>query len=827
MFESRGRLSRFFSKLGVLLLVGAAIPGCRSLPLQLTVCELQGTGLESPYQGREVIVHGLVSADLEGFSTEGFTLLDVEDPLVGECSRGVFVNLGEGNDLVDLGDEVRVRGVVCEKDGETWLESSSQKLEILSLSNPLPEPIDLGGAYLPPEGFSYECLEGQLVSIPRAELIESRSSPGRAGIIPQLELDPDLQLVCFQSDSFTLDLRGNPEGMDVFPVQAGCVLENLVGLIRQGQEGYYLQLVNEQESKILSQLSAGGDRIPAQMGVHDLGTPGILGMAARAPTTTPEVSQTASPVPSPTIIPSPTVYPIYLLITEILPNPVGEEPGGEWIEIFNPGSSGLLLDGIKIGDEISPPGKEGMLRFPDGHTIGGGQVMVIASQAGIFKSWYGFLPDFEMVDSDARVPDLLPCSHWGGNAVKLANSGDEVLLVDPWDQVVDLVVYGSSGAGGFSPPVDPPKEGRSLVRLPPERDRDQAGDWLEDDSPSPGKLNTYPPPTKADPTSTPSPTGTASSTVIFPTGTPETLSPSSTATLSAAPSETFLPTVSQTAELPSTSLPSPTWIETCTLPPPETLPVTRTPTASSTFEITGSPTPTLVGTRTLTPSPEPSPTVGMSPTSNLPAPSATIFPSATEAVTALPTMTSTPFNTETEEPTPVITPGPSAVINEIHADPHPLNGDANGDGLVSSDDDEFVEVVNLGGETLDLSGWQISDSIRVRFVFPAETYLSPGCGAVIFGGGDPSADFGGSLVFSTGSLGLNNAGDIVSLIDGDGVERAAVIYGMEGGQDQSLTRYPDLTGPVPLVPHGELPESSGALFSPGRRLDGTVFGNLP
>ena len=136
-------------------------------------------------------------------------------------------------------------------------------------------------------------------------------------------------------------------------------------------------------------------------------------------------------------------------------------------------------------------------------------------------------------------------------------------------------------------------------------------------------------------------------------------------------------------------------------------------------------------------------------------------------------------------------------------------------------------MVNVSEQILDLSGWQVYDEVRLRYTFPDGAVLPPGCGLVLFGGGEPSGDFGGSLVFTAGSLGLNNTGDIITLLGPEGVEMVAVEFGSEGNQDQSLTRHPDLFGPLPLVLHSQLPGAEEALFSPGTRIDGMVFGSCP
>lgn len=162
---------------------------------------------------------------------------------------------------------------------------------------------------------------------------------------------------------------------------------------------------------------------------------------------------------------------------------------------------------------------------------------------------------------------------------------------------------------------------------------------------------------------------------------------------------------------------------------------------------------------------------------------------------------------------------PAVVIHEIHADPHPSAGDANGDGTVSSTQDELVELANTTWEEVDISGWTLSDGIGVRHVFANGTVVPPREAVVVFSGGSPSGDFGNAgangLVFtaSTGGLGLNNTGDTLTLADDTAATVQVVVFGSEGGNDQSLTRSPDLTN-APFVAHTTA-SATGARFSPG------------
>ncbi|MBN2497836.1 MAG: lamin tail domain-containing protein [Deltaproteobacteria bacterium] len=162
---------------------------------------------------------------------------------------------------------------------------------------------------------------------------------------------------------------------------------------------------------------------------------------------------------------------------------------------------------------------------------------------------------------------------------------------------------------------------------------------------------------------------------------------------------------------------------------------------------------------------------------------------------------------------------PELMINELLADPpSDLAGDANGDGVRDASQDEFVEIYNHGQSLVDLEGWQIADATGTRFVFPHGATLMSGEAVVVFGGGEPAGDFGGSIAHATASmLGLNNSGDTVLLVAPDKTVVDRVDFGREGGQDRSLVRERDGDPTAAWVPH------PGEPFSPGKRQDGSAF----
>ena len=172
--------------------------------------------------------------------------------------------------------------------------------------------------------------------------------------------------------------------------------------------------------------------------------------------------------------------------------------------------------------------------------------------------------------------------------------------------------------------------------------------------------------------------------------------------------------------------------------------------------------------------------------------------------------------------TPPEPEGPRVLINEVLVDPPmDLSGDANGDGVREARDDEFIELLNVTADPVDLSGWQITDGYAVRYAFPEGAELMPGRALVLFGGGDPAtfAELPGALVFvAEHGLGLNNTGDTITLLDVEGVMEDQVVFGAEAGDGRSLVRATDGDPDAALVPHpGDAP------FSAGVRTDGEHF----
>jgi len=182
-----------------------------------------------------------------------------------------------------------------------------------------------------------------------------------------------------------------------------------------------------------------------------------------------------------------------LLITEIYYNSPGQDHEEEWFELTNFASLPIDLSSYKIGDEETRGGGEGMLLFPEGAQIGPGQTIVVAQAAAAFQLRWGFLPDYEINDSDPAVPVMRGYSPWSSGRVALANDGDELLLLDGQDQLVDALSYGG-GATHFAglvydPTIPTAPQGWSLARDPAHCQSWTAADWLSQAAPTPGQVN--------------------------------------------------------------------------------------------------------------------------------------------------------------------------------------------------------------------------------------------------------------------------------------------------------------------------------------------------
>jgi hypothetical protein len=146
----------------------------------------------------------------------------------------------------------------------------------------------------------------------------------------------------------------------------------------------------------------------------------------------------------------------HVVISEVLYNPSGDEPDGEWFELYNPTESAVDISLWTLDDNYYT------ITIPDGTSIGAGEFLSIANDGETYNSNHGCYPDLELPGLD------------------LSNSGDFLILSgDDLENPVDFVAWGDAGWTLSA------SEGNSIVRDPAYCDTDTANDWLDDQTPSP------------------------------------------------------------------------------------------------------------------------------------------------------------------------------------------------------------------------------------------------------------------------------------------------------------------------------------------------------
>ncbi|MGC8873229.1 MAG: lamin tail domain-containing protein [Chloroflexia bacterium] len=181
----------------------------------------------------------------------------------------------------------------------------------------------------------------------------------------------------------------------------------------------------------------------------------------------------------------------HLLVSEVLYDPSGSEPGEEWVELYNPTAQSVDLSGWSLGDAaVDGEYGSGRYLFPEGTRIGPRAVVVVAAQAA---DAIGFQPDLEFcIDphrDDPRVPNMVPAGAWAGFGFALSNSGDEFVLRDALGRSVDVLVYGGGSYPGIVPHLGGVAPNHSLERRPPDRDSDDcAHDFWDRYPPTPGRV---------------------------------------------------------------------------------------------------------------------------------------------------------------------------------------------------------------------------------------------------------------------------------------------------------------------------------------------------
>ena len=212
----------------------------------------------------------------------------------------------------------------------------------------------------------------------------------------------------------------------------------------------------------------------------------------------PNSTTVEDPIPTPSPTPPPTAPP-GLLISEFLYDGVTPTTSGdEFVELCNAETEPIDLTGFKVGDEETGGEGESMYYLPDARLLGADECLVIAKNAEQFAARFGFYPDAELVVAGTgytdtlAIPNLDRCMAWGRGVWGLADDGDELLVLDPADQLVDSVAYrnGNYAGIGVTPDASAPAPD-SLQRVWPWDTNSMPADFVRQ-APNPGSVTTPP-----------------------------------------------------------------------------------------------------------------------------------------------------------------------------------------------------------------------------------------------------------------------------------------------------------------------------------------------
>lgn len=182
----------------------------------------------------------------------------------------------------------------------------------------------------------------------------------------------------------------------------------------------------------------------------------------------------------------------HILISEVQYNPRGANDEGEYVELVNPTSLPVDISAYSLGDAVNREDFEDVRRFPAGTILLPQQTLVIATSATAFFAEFNRYPDFEILETETAVPNLIDDPTWGntGTFFQLGNLGDEILLRGTDDHVIDIVVYGNGSYPGTTACPLVTTWGAVLERYPYWQDTNQCpADFREWPYPNPGTLS--------------------------------------------------------------------------------------------------------------------------------------------------------------------------------------------------------------------------------------------------------------------------------------------------------------------------------------------------
>ncbi|MEM1271211.1 MAG: lamin tail domain-containing protein, partial [Bacteroidota bacterium] len=124
-----------------------------------------------------------------------------------------------------------------------------------------------------------------------------------------------------------------------------------------------------------------------------------------------------------------------IVISEINYNADGDFDAGDWVELYNAGSSVADLSGWRFTDDFDNPG----FTLPNGTTLDAGSYLVLVENASLFTALHAGIDHVGDFGADETSSDPDPAGFG------LSNSGEALALYDAGGALADSVKYKDSG----------------------------------------------------------------------------------------------------------------------------------------------------------------------------------------------------------------------------------------------------------------------------------------------------------------------------------------------------------------------------------------------
>jgi hypothetical protein len=124
---------------------------------------------------------------------------------------------------------------------------------------------------------------------------------------------------------------------------------------------------------------------------------------------------------------------------------------GNWVVLRNVSPVDRTSTSLKVGDSETPDDGEGMAALGPGANMPPGGEIVVATSGTAYSAFFGKPPHFETSGDLASVPDALPYGAWSNVAMSPAALGDEYVVLDSSDTILDMAIWGSGSYPGINP----------------------------------------------------------------------------------------------------------------------------------------------------------------------------------------------------------------------------------------------------------------------------------------------------------------------------------------------------------------------------------------